>query len=1060
MAKFFIDRPVFAWVISILIMLMGGLAIVKLPIAQYPNIAPPSVAVSARYPGASAETLQDTVTAVIEQQMNGIDGLLYMSSTSESSGMASITLYFQPGTNPDIAQVQVQNKLQLAMPNLPASVQQQGVTVAKATRNFLLFFTLSTVDGSMDEIALGNYIAANVLDPIRRVTGVGEALQFGTQYAMRIWMDPEKLNSFGLGAGDVINAIQTQNSQVPVGQLGSLPAIPGQQLNITLQGQSTLRTATEFGNILLHVNPDGSRVRVRDIGRVELGGQDYTSQARVEGRPSSAVAAKLTPTANALATAEAIRAKVKELSKYFPPGVRVDYPYDSSTFVRISIQEVAMTLIEAIGLVFLVIYLFLQNIRATLIPTIVVPVALLGTFGTMAAAGYSINVLTMFGMVLAIGLLVDDAIVVVENVERIMSQEGLSPRDATRKAMGQITGALIGITLVLTSVFIPMAFFGGSVGAIYRQFSLAMISSMLFSVFLAMSLTPALCASLLAPIPKGHHHAKRGFFGWFNRGFSATTNQYQSWVGRILHHTAANMLLYGAILVAVGFLYMRLPASFLPEEDQGYFITSIQLPVGATQERTIEVLKKVEAYYLSQPEISSLITVAGFSFNGRGQNAAIAFCRMKDWDERRGRAHSVPAVIRRAFGGLSSIKDAIIYPINPPPISELGNATGFDFELQDQASLGHDKLMQARDQLLALARQSPHIANVRSQGMEDTAQLKIDIDQDKASALGVALSDINLTLQAQFGSSYVNNFVNGNRVQQVLVQLDAPHRMLPDDIAKVFVPNSRGKMVPLGAFATLRWIYGSPRLERYNGFPSVEIVGAAAPGKSSGEAMLAMEDMAKKLPVGIGFEWTGQSYEERLSGSQAPALYALSLLVVFLCLAALYESWAIPVSAMMVVPLGVLGALLAVYMRGLPNDVYFKVGLLTTIGLSTKNAILIIEFAKTLQAEGKGLIEATLEAVHLRLRPILMTSLAFILGVLPLVFSSGAGSASRQTIGTGVAGGMVSATILAVFMVPVFFVVVRRIFKGGATALATPDPAGSSDGSDAPGTGHGEPRHE
>ena len=765
MAKFFIDRPVFAWVISILIMLMGGLAIVKLPIAQYPNIAPPSVAVSARYPGASAETLQDTVTAVIEQQMNGLDGLLYMSSTSESSGMASITLYFQPGTNPDIAQVQVQNKLQLAMPNLPASVQQQGVTVAKATRNFLLFFTLSTVDGSMDEIALGNYIAANVLDPIRRVTGVGEALQFGTQYAMRIWMNPEKLTSFGLGAGDVINAIQTQNSQVPVGQLGSLPAIPGQQLNITLQGQSTLRTATEFGNILLRVNPDGSRVRVSDVARVELGGQDYSSQARVEGRPSSAVAAKLTPTANALATAEAIRAKVRELSKYFPPGVRVDYPYDSSTFVRISIEEVAITLIEAIALVFLVIYLFLQNIRATLIPTIVVPVALLGTFGTMAAFGYSINVLTMFGMVLAIGLLVDDAIVVVENVERIMSQEGLSPRDATRKAMGQITGALIGITLVLTSVFIPMAFFGGSVGAIYRQFSLAMISSMLFSVFLAMSLTPALCASLLAPIPKGHHHAKRGFFGWFNRGFAASTNQYQSWVARILRHTVANMLLYGAILLAVGFLYMRLPASFLPEEDQGYFITSIQLPVGATQERTIEVLKKVEAYYLSQPEIASLITVAGFSFNGRGQNAAIAFCRMKDWDKRPGRAHSVPAVIGRAFGGLAAIKDAIIYPINPPPISELGNATGFDFELQDQASLGHDKLMQARDQLLAMARQNPLIANVRSQGMEDTAQLKIDIDQDKASALGVALADINLTLQAQFGSGWRSGLL-GVRVDQ------------------------------------------------------------------------------------------------------------------------------------------------------------------------------------------------------------------------------------------------------------------------------------------------------
>ncbi len=1029
MAKFFIDRPVFAWVISILIMLMGGLAIVKLPIAQYPNIAPPSVSVTARYSGASAEVLQDSVTSVIEQQLNGIDDLLYLSSTSESSGISTITLYFQPGTNPDIAQVQVQNKLQLAMPNLPSTVQQQGVTVAKATRNFLMFFTISTTDGSMDEIELGNYIAANVLDPIRRVTGVGEALQFGTQSAMRIWTDPHKLNSLGLDANDVLNAVQTQNSQVPVGQLGARPAIQGQQLNITLQGQSTLRTPKQFGDIILRVNPDGSRVRLSDVARVELGGQDYSSQARINSRPSSAVAIKLSPTANALATAEAVRAKVKELAKFFPKGVRVDYPYDSSTFVQISIEEVAVTLIEAIGLVFLVIYLFLQNLRATLIPTIVVPVALLGTFATMYGLGYSINVLTMFGMVLAIGLLVDDAIVVVENVERIMSQEGLSPREATRKAMGQITGALIGITLVLTSVFVPMAFFGGSVGAIYRQFSMAMISSMLFSVFLAMSLTPALCATLLAPIPKGHHHAKGGFFGWFNRGFSASTNEYQRLVERILRHLPPNIVAYLAILAAVGFLYVRLPASFLPEEDQGYFITSIQLPVGATQERTIAVLKQVEEYYLKQSEIDSLITVAGFSFNGRGQNAAIAFVRLKDWDKRPGRDHSVQAVIGRAFAALGAIKDAIIYPINPPPIAELGNATGFDFQLEDQANLGHEKLMQARNQLLGMAMKNPNIANVRPQGMEDIPQMRIDIDQDKAAALGVALADINTTLQTQFGSAYVNNFINGNRVQQVLVQLDAPFRMLPDDIGKVYVRNSTGKMVPLKAFATLHWTYGSPRLERYNGFPSMEIVGAAPRGKSSGEAMAAMEEMAKQLPAGIGFEWTGQSYEERLSGSQAPALYALSLLVVFLCLAALYESWAIPLSAMLVVPLGVLGALLAVYLRGLPNDVYFKVGLLTTIGLSTKNAILIIEFAKSLQSQGKGLIEATLEAVHLRLRPILMTSFAFILGVLPLMFSTGAGSASRQTIGTGVAGGMLSATLLAIFMVPVFYVVVRRIFK-------------------------------
>jgi multidrug efflux pump len=1038
MPRFFIDRPIFAWVISILILVAGALSLTKLPVAEYPSIAPPSVAITATYPGASAETLQDTVTAVIEQQLNGIDGLLYMASVSQSSGQATITIYFQPGTNPDIAQVQVQNKLQLAMPNLPAAVQQQGVIVAKATRNYLMFFTLSAKEGDIDEIALGNFIASKVLDPIRRVSGVGEADLFGTEYAMRVWINPNKLNSFSLTSDDVVKAIQAQNLQIAAGQLGARPATDGQQLNVTLQGQSTLRTPEEFGNILLHVNRDGSRVYLRDVAQIALGGQSYTIQARVNGVPAAAVGIKLTPTANALATANAVRDKVDQLSKFFPAGVKVNFPYDSSEFVRISIKEVVFTLLEAIVLVFLVIYLFLQNLRATFIPTIVVPVALMGTFLIMRMTGFSINVLTMFGMVLAIGLLVDDAIVVVENVERIMSEEGLSPLEATRKSMGQITGALIGIALVLTAVFVPMAFFGGSVGAIYRQFSLAMIASMLFSIFLAMSFTPALCATLLKPIPKGHHHEKKGLFGWFNRGYAASSKKYQSVVARMLGKAAYYLILFAVILFAMAFLYWRLPSSFLPSEDQGYFITAIQLPVGATQERTQTVLKQVEAYFMKQPEVEDVIDVAGFSFSGQGQNAAIAFVHLKDWSQRPGTAHHADAIIARAFGALASIKDAIIFPLNPPPIPELGTASGFDFELEDQGGLGHDQLMAARNQLLGLAAKNSDVAQVRPQGMEDTAEMKIDVDQDKASALGVSLADINDTLQTDFGSDYVDNFVDGNRVQQVIVQLAAPYRMSPDDVEKVFVRNSSGTMVPLAAFTTLKWIYGSPRLERYNGFPSLEIIGTSPPGKSSGQAMLAMENMAKKLPAGIGYEWTGQSYEERLAGSQAPALYTISLLVVFLCLAALYESWSIPVAVILAVPLGVLGALLAATLRDMPNDVFFKVGLITTIGLATKNAILIVQFAINLQEQGMSLIDATLEAVHIRLRPILMTSFAFILGVLPLAVSHGAGSSSQNAIGTGVIGGMAAAVILGIFFVPVFFVVVRHIFKGKIVPPVSP----------------------
>src|ERR1051325_1484558 len=1029
MAQFFINRPVFAWVVSILIMVLGALAITRLPVAQYPSVAPPSISVSANYAGASAETLQETVTSVIEQQLNGIDNLLYMSSVTDASGLATITLYFRPGTNPDTAQVQVQNKVQLATPSLPQTVQQQGVVVAKATRNFMMFFTLSTDDDSLDEVALGNYIASSVLDPIRRVSGVGEANMFGSQYAMRVWINPDKLNSLGLAAADVTTAIQNQNAQVPVGQIGDKPAVEGQQLNVIMQGRTTLHTVPEFENILLRSNPDGSRVVLKDVARVALGAETYGTQARVNGHLSAAVAIKLSPSANALNTAEAVRKKVAELSRFFPPGVRVDYPLDTSTFVRISIEEVLKTLVEAIALVFLVMYLFLQNIRTTLIPTIVVPVALLGTFVSMLAFGFSINVLTMFGMVLAIGILVDDAIVVVENVERIMAEEGLSPLEATQKAMKQITGALVGITLVLTAVFIPMAFFSGSVGTIYRQFSLSLVSSMLFSVFLAMSLTPALCATLLKPIPKGHKHEKRGFFGWFNRAFAKSTTRYQSSVGRILRHNPGSMLVYVMIVGLVCVLYLRLPSSFLPSEDQGYFITNIQLPVGATKGRTDEVLRQVEDYFLKQPEIESFITVAGFSFNGRGQNSALSFGRLKDWNKRPGAEHTVQAVIARAAATFSSIKDAIIFPLNPPAINELGNSTGFDLQLQDLAGLGHEALLAARNQLLDMAGRNPTVIGVRVQGLEDAAQLKIDLDEEKANALGVSPADINSTLQTSFGSTYVNNFINGNRVQRVIVQLDAPFRMSPEDVKNVFVRNRTGTMVPLSTFTSVKWIYGSPQLQHYNGFPSYEIIGTAAPGKSTGEAMDAMEEMVKQLPAGIGYEWTGQSYEERLSGSQAPMLYALSLLVVFLCLAALYESWSIPLSVILVVPLGILGALLATKLRGLPNDVYFKVGLLTIVGLATKNAILIIEYAKDLQAEGRDLIEATLEAVHLRLWPILMTSFAFILGVMPLALSTGAGSASRNAIGTGVAGGMFTDTALGIFLIPLFYVVVRRIFK-------------------------------
>ncbi|RPH24731.1 efflux RND transporter permease subunit [Buttiauxella warmboldiae] len=1033
MAKFFIDRPIFAWVIAIIIMLAGGLAIMKLPIAQYPTIAPPAISISANYPGADAKTVQDTVTQVIEQNMNGIDNLLYMSSSSDSSGSVTITITFDSGTDADIAQVQVQNKLQLAMPLLPQEVQQQGVSVEKSSSSFLMVLGMINTDGSMTQEDISDYVGATMKDPISRTRGVGDVQLFGAQYAMRIWMDPNKLNNYQLTPVDIINAIKAQNAQVAAGQLGGTPPVKGQQLNASIIAQTRLKSADEFSKILLKVNQDGSRVLLKDVAKVELGGENYSVVARFNGKPASGLGIKLATGANALDTADAVRETVEKLQPFFPAGLKVVYPYDTTPFVKISIKEVVKTLVEAIVLVFLVMYLFLQNFRATLIPTIAVPVVLLGTFAILAVFGYSINTLTMFGMVLAIGLLVDDAIVVVENVERVMVEEGLPPKEATRKSMEQIQGALVGIAMVLSAVFIPMAFFGGSTGAIYRQFSITIVSAMVLSVLVAMILTPALCATMLKPIAKGEHHEKKGFFGWFNNMFDKSTHHYTDSVGNILRSTGRYLLLYLLIVVGMAFLFIRLPSSFLPDEDQGVFLTMAQLPAGATQERTQAVLDDVTKYYLEKEKanVNSVFTVNGFGFSGQGQNTGLAFVSLKDWGERPGEENKVPAIAGRASAEFSKIKDAIVFAFNLPAIVELGTATGFDFQLIDQANLGHEKLTQARNQLLGEVAKHPDLlVGVRPNGLEDTPQFKIDIDQEKAQALGVSISDINTTLGAAWGGSYVNDFIDRGRVKKVYLMADAPFRMLPGDINNWYVRGSGGQMVPFSAFSSAHWEYGSPRLERYNGLPSMEILGQAAPGKSTGEAMDLMQQLASKLPTGIGYDWTGMSYQERLSGNQAPALYAISLIVVFLCLAALYESWSIPFSVMLVVPLGVVGALVAATFRGLTNDVYFQVGLLTTIGLSAKNAILIVEFAKDLMdKEGKGLIEATLEAVRMRLRPILMTSLAFILGVMPLVISSGAGSGAQNAVGTGVMGGMVTATVLAIFFVPVFFVVVRRRFS-------------------------------
>ncbi|WP_313050165.1 multidrug efflux RND transporter permease AcrD [Atlantibacter subterraneus] len=1030
MANFFIDRPIFAWVLAIILCLTGTLAIFSLPVEQYPDLAPPNVRITANYLGASAQTLENTVTQVIEQNMTGLDNLMYMSSQSSGTGQASITLSFAAGTDPDEAVQQVQNQLQSAMRKLPQAVQNQGVTVRKTGDTNILTIAFVSTDGSMNKQDIADYVASNIQDPLSRVDGVGDIDAYGSPYSMRIWLEPGKLISYQLTTQDVVDAIESQNSQIAVGQLGGTPSVDNQALNATINAQSLLETPEQFRDITLRVNQDGSEVKLGDVAVVEMGAEKYDYLSRFNGKAASGLGIKLASGANEMATAELALKKLDELAQYFPHGLEYKVAYETTSFVKASIVDVVKTLLEAIALVFLVMYLFLQNFRATLIPTIAVPVVLMGTFAVLYAFGYSINTLTMFAMVLAIGLLVDDAIVVVENVERIMSEEGLSPREATRKSMGQIQGALVGIAMVLSAVFIPMAFFGGTTGAIYRQFSITIVSAMVLSVLVAMILTPALCATMLKPLQKGEHHGQRGFFGWFNRMFSRNAARYERGVGKILHRSVRWMLIYALLLGGMVIIFLRLPTSFLPLEDRGMFITSVQLPSGATQQQTLKVVQQVEHYFFTKEKdnVMSVFATVGSGPGGNGQNVARMFVRLKDWDDRDVKTGSSFAIIERATKAFQGIKEARVFASSPPAISGMGSSAGFDMELQDHSGAGHDALMKARDQLLALAGDNHQLTRVRHNGLDDSPQLQIDIDQRKAQALGVSIDDINNTLQTAWGSSYVNDFMDRGRVKKVYVQAAAKYRMLPEDINQWYVRNKDGGMVPFSAFATSRWETGSPRLERYNGYSAVEIVGEAAPGVSTGTAMDIMEQLVKELPVGFGVEWTAMSYQERLSGAQAPALYAISLLVVFLCLAALYESWSVPFSVMLVVPLGVIGALLATWLRGLENDVYFQVGLLTVIGLSAKNAILIVEFANDMNARGKDLMAATLEACHQRLRPILMTSLAFIFGVLPMATSSGAGSSSQHAVGTGVMGGMISATVLAIFFVPLFFVLVRRRF--------------------------------
>jgi len=1038
LSRFFLDRPVFAWVIAIIIMLTGVLAIYNLPISQYPPIAPPSIYIQSFYPGASAETVENSITQIIEQKMTGLDKMIYLSATSDSSGSSRIELTFAPGTDPDLAWAKVQNKLQLAMASLPVVVQQQGVTVGKATRNYLMIVGLISEDGSMDGNDLRDYAQSNLEKVLSRVPGVGEVEEFGTQYAMRIWLNPDRLVNYRLTVDDVVAALQSYNVEVSAGQFGGAPAVAGQRLNASIIVQSMLKTPDQFGAIPVRVNPDGSIVRIRDVGRTELGTDAYDVDVLYNGKPSCGMAIRQAAGANALDTADAVKARLKEMSRYFPPGMKVVYPFDTTPFVKVAIGEVVKTLLEAILLVFLVMWLFMGNIRATLIPTIAVPVVLLGTFGVLGFFGFSINMLTMFAMVLSIGLLVDDAIVVVENVERIMSEEGLSPKEATRKGMEQITSALIGIGLVLSAVFGPMAFFGGSTGVIYRQFSITIISSMLLSVVVALILTPVLCATLLKPVAAGHEPAEnavfflRPFFSWFDRIFFRTRDRYVRTVERSFSRKLRYFIVYILIVAAVGVLFLRLPTSYVPEEDQGILLAQIMLPTGSTLEQTQKIVGEVQRYFLENEKeaVESCLAISGYGYAGRVQTNGMLFIKLKDWKLRNRSDLKVKTIAQRATRVFSGIRNAMVFAFPPPSVIELGNATGFDFQLLDRGGLGHEKLMQARNQLLGMAFKDKRLAKVRPNGMEDVPEYRVDVDWERGGALGVPITSIHDTISGAFGSAYVNNFIQGGRVKRVYIQADAPYRMLPKDIERLYVRNNAGKMVPFSSFASSHWTSGSPRLERFNGFPSMNIWGEPAPGRSSGDAMKAMEDMVSKLPQGIGFDWTGVSYQERTASSQAPLLYVFSILVIFLCVAALYESWPIPIANMLMLPLGVFGATLVTSLRGLHNDVYFQIGFLTTLGLTTKNAILIIQFARERLAHGEGVMEATLGAVRVRFRPVIMTSMAFFFGVLPLALASGAGAGAMNAIGTAVTGGMLSATFIDLFYIPLFFALIYRAFKG------------------------------
>ncbi len=1029
MARFFIDRPVFAWVIAIVIMLAGALSIFTLPVEQFPPVAPPTVSINATYPGASAQTVENSVTQVIEQQLRGIDNLRYFSATSEATGSVAITLTFEPKTNPDIAQVQVQNKLQAAMSMLPEEVQRQGITVSKSSASFLMVVGFYAPQGNLTQYEIEDYVNSKLSDPLSRVSGVGTITVFGQPYAMRVWLDPGKMHSFNIVASEVQAAIAAQNADVSSGQLGGTPAVAGQQLTATITAQSRLKTVDEFEKILLRVNKNGSQIRLKDVARIELGPQDYGMVSRYQGKPAAGLAISMAAGANALQTSAKLKQRLVELTEFMPKGMEVVYPYDTTPFVRVSILEVVKTLGEAILLVVLVMYLFLQNFRATLIPTIAVPVVLLGTFGVLAAFGFSINTLTMFAMVLAIGLLVDDAIVVVENVERVMEHEGLSPREATKKSMRQITGALVGIALVLSAVFVPMAFLDGSSGAIYRQFSLTIVSAMALSVLVAIILTPALCATILKNPEKGHAKIETGFFGWFNRNFNSGRKAFGQGAGHVSRKAARYIVVYGVLVAAMVGLFVQIPTAFLPDEDQGIVFVQISTPAGSTIDRTLESVKQVENYFATEEKqsVEGMFSVVGWSFAGAGQNSAFAFVKLKDWAERKGQGQDLFSIVQRASMSLSAIKDASVFAFYPPSIMELGNASGFDMQLLDQGGLGHEALVAAEMQLLGMAAQDPRLFGVRPNGLPDVPEYKIHIDHEKASALGVSISDINSTLQSVWGSSYVNDFVHEGRTKRVYMQGDAPFRMNPDDVNKWYVRNGDGEMVPFSSFTSAEWGFGSPRLERYDGTPSLDIQGAPAPGVSSGTAMDIMQSFAAQLPKGIGYAWTGVSYEERSAGAQTPLLYTLSILFVFLCLAALYESWTVPAAVMLVVPLGILGAVVASLLTGLSNDVYFQVGLLTTVGLSAKNAILIVEFAKSQYDHGTNLYKATINAARQRLRPILMTSMAFILGVLPMAMANGAGSASQNAIGIGVIGGVASATFLAIFFVPMFFIVIQKL---------------------------------